>query len=93
MREQRLESTEVAVLRRREEPAGQLFALLARGLEPRAPLLHVTPRSRRDLPHVVLALVDDLRDLVVSVVEHVAQQQHRALLGREGLEQHEERHR
>src|SRR5215218_38625 len=78
--EQRLEPSEVALLGGREEPSRELVALLARALEAWAALLDVASRSRRELADVVLALADDLGDLRVVVVEHVVQQQHRALL-------------
>ena len=47
-------------------------------------------RACRELAGVVLALADDLGDLGVAVVEHVVQQEHRALLRREALQEHEE---
>src|SRR6266508_3180158 len=75
------------------EPSCQLVALLARGLEAGPALLEVASRSRRELTDVVLALADDLRDLRIPVVEHVVQQQHRALLRREALQQHQHRQR
>ena len=62
-------------------------ALLARGLEPRPALLDMPPRPRGELAGVRLGLADDLGDLVVAVVEDVVQQQHRALLGGQALEQ------
>ena len=63
---------------------------LARGLEARPALVDVTPGPRRELAGVVLALAEDRGDLVVAVVEDVAEQERRALLGRQALEQHEE---
>ena len=50
-------------------------------------------RTREDLPGVRFRLVDDPGDLVVRVVEDLAQQKHRTLDGRELLEQVEERER
>ena len=55
-----------------------------------AALLHVAPRPRRELAGVGLAGADDRRDLVVGVVEHLAQQERGPLLGREALEHDEE---
>ena len=91
--EQRLEPGEIALLDGREEPGCQLVALFARRLEARPALLDVTPGAGGELAHVVLALTDDLGDLRVAVVEDVVKQQHRALLGREALEQHQHRQR
>ena len=91
--EQLLERREVAVLGRGEEALGELVAMLPRGLEARPALVDVPSRADDELAAVVLALVDDRGDLVVAVVEHLAQQEHGALDGREALEQHEERHR
>jgi hypothetical protein len=71
-------------------PSRELVTLLARGLEARPPFLHVPARPHRELAHVVLTLPDDLRDLVVRVVEHLPQEKDGALLGREALEQDEE---
>jgi hypothetical protein len=53
-------------------------------------LLDVAARAGRELAGVVLAPADDLGDLVVAVVEHAAQQQHRAPLGGQAFEQQEE---
>src|SRR5262249_42822481 len=83
--EKRLKTWEVALLGGCEEPSCQLVALLARRLEARPLLLDLASRSRRELTDVVLALSDDPGDLRVVVVEHVVQQQHRALLRREAL--------
>src|SRR5262249_34031106 len=71
----------------RKEPSCQLVALLARGLDARPAPRDVVSRSRRQLTDVVLVLANDLRDLRMVVVEHVVQQQHRALLRREALPQ------
>ena len=76
-----------------EEASRQLVALLARGLESWSALLDVAAGSRGQLARVVLALADDLGDLGVAVVEDVVQQEGRALLRREALEQNEERER
>ena len=48
-------------------------------VEARALVVDVAPRAGRELARVVLALADDLGDLVVGVAEHLAQQEHRAL--------------
>ena len=91
VREQRFEPSEVALLGGADEPSGQLVALLARGFEPRPALLDVPPRAGGELAHVVLVLADDPRDLRIGVVEHVVQKQHSSLLGREALQQHQQR--
>ena len=90
MGQQLLQPLEVALLGGREEAGRELLALLARGLEPRAPLLHVAAGPRGELAGVLLARPDDLRDPVVGLVEHLAQQERGALLGRQALEQDEE---
>ncbi len=73
--------------------AASVVALLARRLEARPALLDVLAGAGAELAHVVLALADDRRDLPVRVVEHVVQQQHGSLLGREALQQHQHRQR
>src|SRR5262249_45915253 len=65
------EALEVAVADGREEPVGELVAPLPRCLEARLLLPDVPAGAHRELPAVVLALVDDACDLVVAVVEHV----------------------
>jgi len=87
--QQLLQSFEIAVLGGREEAGRELLPLLARGLEPRAPLLHVAAGSCCELAGA-LARAHDLRDPLVGLVEHVAQQERGALLGREALEQDQE---
>jgi hypothetical protein len=74
-----------AARRGREESSGQLVALLAYRLEPGPALLDMASRAGRDLPYVVLVLADDRRDLRISIVEDIVQQQHCALLRREAL--------
>jgi len=74
----------------REEAGRELLLLLARGLEPGAPLLDVPAGPRDELAGVLLARGDDLRDPIVGLVEHVVQQERGALLGRQALEQDEE---
>ena len=88
--EQRLQRLEVAAARRRRRsgrraPRGARSDPSKRGGAPRrgaAP----APRAAR----VVLALADDLGDLAVAVVEDVVEEEHRALLGRQALEQDQE---
>jgi hypothetical protein len=46
-----------------------------------------------DLAAVVLGLADDPRDLLEAVIEHLAQQEDRALDRREALQEHQEPHR
>jgi hypothetical protein len=88
--QQLLQPLEIALLRGREEPGRKRLPLLARGLEPGAPLLHVAAGPRGELAGVLLGRPDDLRDPVVGLVEHLAQQERRALLGRQALEHDEE---
>ena len=63
---------------------------LAVDVEARALGVDVAPRAGDELARVALALADHLGDLVVGVGEDLAQQERRALDGREPLEQHEE---
>ena len=85
------EAVGVAVLDCVEEAVGEALPLLARGLEPRPPIVHVVPRAHRELPGVVLALAHDVGDLVVSVAEDVVEQEDRPLDRSEALQEHEER--
>lgn len=80
MRQQRLEPRKVALLNRCEERGRQLVALLARGKETRPSLRDVLARPAGDLTDVGHALAEDRRDLVIAVIEDVAQQQDSALL-------------
>jgi hypothetical protein len=91
--EQRLEPSKVALLDGREEPSGQFVALLARRTEARPALLDVASGAGCELAHVVLALADDRRDLRIPIVEHVVKQQRGPLLGRQALQQHQQRQR
>ena len=86
-------SPPVAVLPGGQEPAGDLLALLARDVEAAPALLDVAVRPGEDLAAVVRALADDPRDLLVGVVEDLAQQEDGALDRRELLEQVQERER
>ena len=88
--QQLLQPREIAVLDGGEEAGGEFLALLTRGLEPRAPLRHMPASPGGELAGVLLAGADDLRDPVVGLVEHLAQQERGTLLGREGLEHDEE---
>ena len=89
--EQRLELLDLAVAGGGDEAPRQLVTELGRGFVARPPLLHVTAGSCGQLSDVVLALPDDLCDAVVLVVEHLAQEEGGALLGREALENDEKR--
>jgi hypothetical protein len=51
---------------------------------------HVLSRAVEELSAGRLALADQVRDLAVLEVEHVAKQQHRALSWRQALEHHQE---
>jgi hypothetical protein len=88
--QQRLQPGEVALVDRREETLREPIGLLARGLEPRPALVDLAPSAADQLPRRRLALADDLGDAVVGVVEDLAQQERRPLLGRQALEQDEE---
>jgi len=76
-----------------QESAGELIALGALGLELRPSLLDVAASPDGELAAVVLALTDDLGDLAIAVVEHLAQQEHGPLDRGEPLEQQQEGHR
>ena len=73
------EAVEVAPLASGEEPLGDLIALRGRRLEAPLARVDVAFRPGEDLPAVVLALLHDRCDLVVGVVEHLAQEEHGAL--------------
>ena len=92
-REHADEAIQVAAGDRVEEPARELVLARARGLEPWLALADVPARSHGDLTAVLLGLADDLRDLVEAVLEHLAQQEDRALDRGEALEEHQEAHR
>jgi hypothetical protein len=82
----------VAALGGGEEPAGDLILLLAGGLEARLALIDVAPGPDEDLTAVRLGLAGDLGDLLVVVAEHLVQQEHRTLVRRQALQQHQESH-
>ena len=92
-REHRDQRIRVAGLPGFEEASGDLLALRARDVEASPPFVDVRVRTREDLPGVRLRLADDPGDLVVRVVEDLAQEEHRTLDGRELLEQVKERER
>ena len=87
--EQGLERLEIALAGGGEEALRQLLAAPLRRLVPRPPVVHMLTRARGDLARGRLALADDRGDPVVRVVEHVAQEEHRALLRREILQDDE----
>ena len=92
-RQHLLERSEVSTFGRGEEALDELVTLLPRGFEPRPALVDVPPRTDVELPAVVLGSVDDPGDLVVAVVEDLAEEEDGALDRREALQQDEERHR
>jgi hypothetical protein len=71
LREQSLERLELAVLGGGKEALGEPLSKLGRGLEPEPALLDVPAGAGGELAGVALARPDDLRDLVVAVVEDV----------------------
>jgi hypothetical protein len=74
------------------EPAGDLVALLAGGLEPGLALVDVMPGAGEDLTAVRLGLAGDLGDLGVVVAEDLAEQEHGTFGGREAFQQDQEGH-
>jgi hypothetical protein len=81
-----------------EEPAGEFLAFgpsrRGRGAAARLPSGGDTlPGAGEDLPAVHLRLAGDRRHIRVAVPERLAQHEHRPLRRREGLKQHQERHR
>lgn len=88
--EQGLERLEIALAGGGEEALRQLLAAPLGRLVARPPVVHMPTRARGDLARGRLALADDRGDPVVRVVEHVAQQEHRALLRRETFQDDEE---
>ena len=69
----------VALLPRGKEAAGDLLPLLPRDVETVPAFLDVPVRPGEDLAAVVGALADDLGNLVVGVVEHLAEEEDGAL--------------
>ena len=63
------------------------------GLEPLAPRVHVLAGAVRHLAHRRHGFAHRAGDFVVVEAEHLAQHEHRPLVGGERLEQHEHRHR
>ena len=63
------------------------------GLEPLAPRLHVLAGTVRDLAHRRRGFADRAGDFVVVETEHLAQHEHRPLVGAQRLEHHQHRHR
>ena len=55
--------------------------------------LHVFAGPVRDLPHRGHRFADRGGDFVVIETEHLAQHEHRAFVGTQGLQQHQHRHR
>ena len=76
-----------------EKGPEQGLAVLGRCLVAGLVGVEVLAGTPEDLPAVGLALVDDLGDVLVGVVEHLAKQEHGSLDRGEALEQHEEGHR
>lgn len=64
---------------RLEEAPSELFAPLARGVEPRPASLDPPSGADRDLSAIALALADDRRDLVVAGIEDLPQQEDRGV--------------
>src|SRR5918998_1353292 len=91
--EHRDEAFHVAAQGGFEEARHQALLLLGGALEPGAPGRDRVPRPPGYLAAVRLALVHEARDLLVVVIEDLAQQKDRPLCGVEALEQHEEGHR
>ena len=62
------------------------------GLEPLAPRMHMLAGAVCDLAHCRHGFAYRAGDFVVVEAEHLAQDEHRPLVGRERLEQHQHRH-
>jgi hypothetical protein len=86
------QAVEITATGRVEEPARDLVALLARGLEPWLALVDVVPGAGEDLTAVRLGLSGDLGDLAVVITEDLVEQEHGAFGGRQALQQDEEGH-
>jgi hypothetical protein len=73
------EALEIAFVHGGEEAVGELRLARAADLEARIVGLDMLARTREDLTAVRLALLDDRRDLVVFVLEDLAEQEDRPL--------------
>ncbi len=93
LREQVLQSRQVALLGGREEPFQQGVAGGLVGVEARTAGLEMLPRPRHELPRVHLGPLDDAGDLRVLVAEHLAQQISRPLDRGQPLQEHQQRQR
>jgi hypothetical protein len=91
--EDRDEALEVALPRCGEEARRERVAGGRVGVEARRVVLDPSARAAEDLAAVVLAALDDPRDLGERHVEGIAQDEHGALDRREALEQHQKRER
>ncbi len=91
-REQLEQGAHVAALGGGKEPAGYLVALFPGGFEARLALVDVMAGPGEDLTTVRLGLAGDVRDLGVSVAEHLVQQEHRTFGRGQALHQQEEGH-
>ena len=79
---------------RGHELLGDLTGLrLVHRLEPLAPGVHVLARAVGDLADRRRGFADRRGDFVVVEAEHLAQHEHRALVGAQRLEHHQHRHR
>jgi hypothetical protein len=85
------QTLDVALARRGEEAGGERAALLGVGVEARPLLADAPAGAAEDLAAVLLGPAQHLADLGEGVVERVAQHEHGALVGRQALEQDEER--
>src|SRR4051794_14320890 len=88
--QQRLERLEIPVLHRREEARCEFVAPLLGRVEPRPPVIDLSPRPGGQLSRVVLTGPDDLGHPAVLVVEDVVQEEGGPLLRGERLEHHQE---
>src|SRR5262249_23111274 len=67
--------------------------LVLRNAKPRPRLTHVSPAARSQLPTGAFAALEHLGDVAELHLEHVMQEEGRALERREPLERHQERER
>jgi hypothetical protein len=75
------EAIDLAAVKRSQEPAGEFLLVFEVGPEAWFARIDSRTRAGKDLAAVRFALVNDLSDLVVAVVEDLAQQEHGALDG------------